>query len=384
MKAINTFIRKKKKFISLLLVLCFLVAIPQVAERYWATSAQDKKEEAEGNLKDVQDEIDDIKDKQNEVQSEIKDVRKKLSNLMSKQDALEKEINATQKEISVTQEELAVAKADAQTQYEAMKIRIKFMYENSSNDNLWTAILESDGIADMLNRVEYISTIYQSDRALTEQYKATVATVEEKEKTLLAKMDELLMKQETFLGQQAEIKAMVASLEGSQEEYAAQLAYAKKQEEEYKKIIKEQEEIIRKQQAANNNSAYPGGKNVSGQTVVNYALQFVGNPYVWGGNSLTKGCDCSGFVHQVYKYFGYNLVRYSLSFLYEGVAVSKSEMKPGDIVVYPRNSEGIGHVAIYMGNGLIVEAQSTKAGITANRSVFYKEPLGIRRVLPNP
>jgi len=118
--------------------------------------------------------------------------------------------------------------------------------------------------------------------------------------------------------------------------------------------------------------------------VVDYAMQFVGNPYVWGGNSLTKGCDCSGFVHQVYKYFGYNLVRYSLSFLYEGVPVSKSDMKPGDIVVYPRNSEGIGHVAIYIGNGKIVEAQSTKAGITCTRSVFYKEPLGIRRVLPNP
>lgn len=384
MKAINTFLIKKKKFISIVLVLCFLVAIPQVADRYWATSAQDKKDEAEGNLKDVQDEINDIKDKQDEVQSEIKDVRKKLSNLMSKQDELEKEINATQKEITTTQEELAVAQADAQTQYEAMKVRIKFMYENGSNDNIWTAIIESNGIVDMLNRVEYISTIYKSDRALTEQYKATVEMVEEKEKTLLAKMDELLMKQETFLGQQAEIKAMVASLEDSQDEYAAKLAYAKKQEEEYKKIIKEQEEIIRQQQAANNKPYYPGGKNVSGQTVVNYALQFVGNPYVWGGNSLTKGCDCSGFVHQVYKYFGYNLVRYSLSFLYEGVAVSKSDMKPGDIVVYPRNSEGIGHVAIYMGNGLIVEAQSTKAGITANRSVFYKEPLGIRRVLSNP
>ena len=150
---INTFIRKNKKFISLVLVLSFLVAVPQLTEHYWATSAQDKKEEAEGNLKDVEDEMDDIKDKQEEIEGELKDVRKKLSNLISKQKELESEINGTQDEIEKTQAELEVAQDDAQRQYEAMKIRIKFMYENSSSDNLWTAIFESDGIADMLNRV---------------------------------------------------------------------------------------------------------------------------------------------------------------------------------------------------------------------------------------
>ncbi|MBQ3558869.1 MAG: C40 family peptidase [Agathobacter sp.] len=384
MKKLNIFFRKHKKLIALFLVATFLVSLPYAAERVYGTSAQDKKEEAEENLKDVEDQMNDIKDKQEEVEGEIKDVRKKLSSLMTKQNELKSEISGTQAEIEQTQAELEVARVDAQEQYEAMKIRIKFMYENSSNDSMWTAIFESDGIADMLNRVEYISTIYKSDRELTEQYKATVAQIEEKEELLLVKMDELLMKQETFLGQQMEIESMIASLEDAQNEFASQLASAKKQAEAYKKTIKEQEEIIRQQQAGNSNSSYPGGKNVSGETVVNYALQFVGNPYVWGGNSLTKGCDCSGFVHQVYKYFGYKLVRYSLSFLYEGVPVSKDEMKPGDIVVYPRNSEGIGHVAIYIGNGKIVEAQSTKAGITSNRPVFYKEPLGIRRVLPNP
>ena len=391
MKKMNYFFRKHKKFISLVLVLSFLVAVPYAAERYFATSAQDKKEEAEGNLKDVEDEMNDIEDKQDEVADELKDVRKKLSNLINKQKELESQINGTQDEIKKTQEELEIAKAEAQEQYEAMKIRIKFMYENSSDDNLWTAILESDGIIDMLNRVEYISTIYKADRDLTERYQQTVAIVEEKEQQLFVKMDELLMKQETFLGQQLEIEQMVASLEDAQNEYKAQLAAAKKKADAYKKTIKEQEEIIRKQEEekrkqeeANKKPVYSGGKNVTGQMVVDYAMQFVGNPYVWGGNSLTNGCDCSGFVHQVYKYFGYNLVRYSLSFLYEGVPVSKDEMKPGDIVVYGRNSEGIGHVAIYIGNGKIVEAQSTKAGITCTRSVFYKEPLGIRRILPNP
>ena len=357
-----------------------------MADQYYATSAQDKKEEAEGNLKDIEDEMDDIKDKQDEVEDELKDVRKKLSNLISKQDELESEINATQAEIEQTQAELAVAQENAQTQYEAMKIRIKFMYENSSNDNLWTAIFESDGIVDMLNRVEYISTIYESDRELTEQYKATVAEVEEKEQQLFVKMDELLMKQETFLGQQLEIEEMVASLEDAQNEYATQLADAKKRADAYKKTIAEQEEIIRKEQEeANKKPSYSGGKDVTGEMVVSYARQFVGNPYVWGGNSLTNGCDCSGFVHEVYEYFGYNLVRYSLSFLYEGVAVDIDDIKPGDIVVYAKNSEGIAHVAIYAGDGKIVEAQSSKAGITDNRPLKNnRKILGVRRVLPNP
>lgn len=120
--------------------------------------------------------------------------------------------------------------------------------------------------------------------------------------------------------------------------------------------------------------------NVSGQDIVNYALQFVGNPYVWGGNNLETGVDCSGFVNQVYKHFGINTVRYSLSFAYEGQAVSADCMQPGDVIVYsPKN--GIGHVGIYIGNGCIVEAQSTAAGITSNRAWNCRDVIAIRRLI---
>ena len=115
--------------------------------------------------------------------------------------------------------------------------------------------------------------------------------------------------------------------------------------------------------------------SVSGEELVNYALQFVGNPYVWGGNSLTNGVDCSGFVHEIYEHFGFDLPRYSQSFKTVGQPVSLQNIKAGDIVVYP------GHVAIYIGNGCIVEAQSTKAGITSNRSVQCHTITAIRRVL---
>ena len=98
-------------------------------------------------------------------------------------------------------------------------------------------------------------------------------------------------------------------------------------------------------------------------------------PYKWGGNSLTNGCDCSGFVHLVYAHFGYSMPRYSQSFKSVGKAVSRNNIKPGDIVVYP------GHVAIYAGGGRIVEAQSSRAGITNTRSVDCHTITAIRRVL---
>lgn len=124
-----------------------------------------------------------------------------------------------------------------------------------------------------------------------------------------------------------------------------------------------------------------GGKNpsastgIAGKSVVEYAMQFVGNPYVWGGNSLTNGVDCSGFVHEIYAHFGISTPRYSQAFKSAGQAVSFDNIQQGDVVVYP------GHVAIYAGDGIIVEAQSTKAGITANRSVQCHTILAIRRLV---
>lgn len=384
MRKINITIRKHKNLIALFLVATFLISIPYVSYPMYGKSATDKKNEAQQNLNKVEDQMNNIKDKQDQVNAELKDVKKQLSQLMSKQNELESDIKETENALNKTQEELAVAKKEADEQYEAMKLRIQYMYENSSNDSIWTAILEADGIADMLNRVEYVSTIYESDRALTEQYKETIVQVQEQQTKLSNTRDELLAKQEVFLGQQLEIEEMVDSLQDTKNEYASQLATAKKQAEAYKKTIKEQEEIIRREQAANQSPSY-NGKNVSGEVLVAYGRQFLGNPYVWGGNSLTNGCDCSGFVHLVYKHFGYNLVRYSLSFLNEGTPVSIENIKVGDIVVYAKSAAGIGHVAIYAGNGKIIEAQSGKAGITDNRPLQHgRKILGIRRVLPNP
>lgn len=117
--------------------------------------------------------------------------------------------------------------------------------------------------------------------------------------------------------------------------------------------------------------------NVTGSRVVKYANKFVGNPYKWGGNSLTNGCDCSGFVVQVYKKFDVDLskTRNSTALRTVGKKVNINKVKKGDIVCYNH------HVAIYAGGGKIVEAQSAKAGITNTRGLRKNKVITVRRLL---
>lgn len=113
----------------------------------------------------------------------------------------------------------------------------------------------------------------------------------------------------------------------------------------------------------------------SGSSVVNYATQFVGNPYVWGGTSLTNGADCSGFVQSVYSNFGVSLPRTSYEQQNVGREVSYSDAQPGDLICYG------GHVAIYMGNGKIVHASNSRDGIKVSDNAAYRTILSVRRLV---
>lgn len=374
--------------------------------------AEKKKSQAEQDLKDKKNEINGLKDQQQITADDIKNKSAKLDEILAAQKKLQKDITSKQAEIEQNQKDLAAAQEKQQEQYDAMKKRIQFMYENSAEDNIWTAIIESNGITDMLNRIEYVSDVYDSDRALMDSYQAAVEQVKEIGTKLDKDMNELTAMQDDYEKQQADVEAAIVALENQKEQYASQIAQAQQQAENYQNIITAQGKIIQEQEAAaaaaaaaaaraNSSSSSPsydgggagkggsiasdyaagGGKNpgastgVSGSSVVSYAMQFVGNPYVWAGNSLTNGVDCSGFVHEVYAHFGISTPRYSQAFKSVGQAVSFDNIQPGDVVVYP------GHVAIYAGGGVIVEAQSTKAGITANRSVQCHTILAIRRLV---
>ena len=112
-----------------------------------------------------------------------------------------------------------------------------------------------------------------------------------------------------------------------------------------------------------------------GQSVVNYAKRFLGNPYRWGGTSLTRGADCSGYVMSVYRHFGKSLPHSSYAQRKVGRRVgSLSKAKPGDIICYS------GHVAIYMGNNRVIHASNRKDGIKITKGAAYRSIVTIRRI----
>ena len=112
----------------------------------------------------------------------------------------------------------------------------------------------------------------------------------------------------------------------------------------------------------------------NGQAIVDYACQFIGNPYVWGGTSLTDGADCSGFVQSVFAHFGISLPRTTYDQINAGVEVSYDQAMPGDLICYD------GHVAMYIGGGLIVHASTQRTGIKVSNA-NYRPILAVRRVV---
>lgn len=195
--------------------------------------------------------------------------------------------------------------------------------------------------------------------------------------------------------EEAERQAAAAAAEAArkareEEERKAAEAARKTQEEAAKAVARQQTQNAQQAQQKNDKvqgssqgqSSSSFGSNTTakpqtvsnGQAVVNYAAQFVGNPYVYGGSSLTNGADCSGFVMSVYQAFGISLPHSSSALRSVGYGVSLDAIQPGDIVCYS------GHVGIYAGNNTLLHASSPSTGIKYTSPVTYREILAIRRI----
>lgn len=184
--------------------------------------------------------------------------------------------------------------------------------------------------------------------------------------------------------EEAERQAAARAAEEARKAREVEAARAAAEQEAARKAAEKQE--VKKSGAGSSSGGSAGSGSGSsagqsaqtassnGQEVVDYARQFLGNPYVYGGNSLTNGTDCSGFVKGVYAAFGINLPRTSSEQRSVGYAVSLSEIQPGDIVCYS------GHVGIYAGNNTLIHASNEKTGITLTSPVTYRSVLAVRRI----
>lgn len=156
----------------------------------------------------------------------------------------------------------------------------------------------------------------------------------------------------------------------------------RKRLEEEKRKEEERKAAEEKKQSSTSTSGGGGSSGSAlGIEIANYAQKFVGNRYVWGGTSLTKGADCSGFVYTIYKQFGYNIPRVSRDQAKSaGRKVDISERQPGDLIFYRDNKGVVNHVALYIGDDKIVHAASSKQGIIISK-YNYRKVYCIRRVI---
>ncbi len=334
--------------------------------------------------------VSEIEAEQDSLQNEIDALDADLYSLVSQIAEIESAIADTEAEIESTQAALADATAAREAQYASMKLRIKYMYE-TDEPSIFEMLIASGSISQFLNRLEYANSVHKYDRDKLDQFIATQAEISELADALEQEKISLESSKKELASQETALEAMVVEKRDEMDDLDAELKEAKEIAAREAALRAAREAAARAAAGGTsgtvktagsgynvNGDLNPGYKTgTSGSSVVSYANQFVGNRYVWGGNSLTDGCDCSGFVQGVLANFGisYGSRMTSGSFRGVGSEVSYNHMQPGDIVCYP------GHVAIYAGGGQIVEAQSTATGITNYRSVDCHSIITIRRVL---
>ena len=462
--------RKKILTVTLAIMMCVTPAASVYADR--ESDLRDDQAWNAQQMNNMYARMDELYSQKQQLAAEINSLDTDLVNVMVSIQTLNNDIETKKTDIKKIKSDLKKAKKQKEKQYEAMKKRIQYLYENGGTGAAWfQMMMNADDLSDMLNKAEYTQQMYEYDRENLEKYSNTVREVKKlKEQYQQEKADLEGMKQEQE-AEQANLQAAIDSKRASSADCDNEIAYAQQMANDYAAIIAQQQaeieqivaekiaaeeaaraeaERIAAEQAAaeaaeseqgyteddeneenygedynedddssdyngdyssetseageagdsgyagedygnseeSDDSGYAGSETTTdtaastttssgsgGSSVVDYAKQFVGNPYVWGGTSLTSGVDCSGFVQSVYSNFGVSLPRTSYEQQNAGREVSYSEAQPGDLICYG------GHVAIYMGNGKIVHASNSRDGIKVSDNAAYRTILSVRRLV---
>ena len=340
-------------------------------------------------LSGINDSIAGLEDEQDILEEEISDLDAELLNTLAEIGVLEENIAVKEADIATTESLYEEAQEREDAQYAAMVSQIRFMYETGETDYL-TTIFSASSFSEILNNASYIEAVYSYDQKLLDEYEATRVQVKELWDQLEAEKKDLLADKQSMEEQKVHLDTLLAEKKKQSADYDAQIAKAKQEAKALSaKIKQEQADLKKLQDAQKKSNAANGNYSVStnvaeiinnakgselGKQIARYGCQFIGNPYVAGGTSLTKGADCSGFTYRIYSDFGYSIPRTSYQQRSAGKEVSYDNAQPGDLICYD------GHVGLYIGGGYIVHASSAKTGIKVSKAT-YRTILSVRRII---
>ena len=428
---------RQRKAILILAVLVLAVQAPLPGRASPVTRAEQERRRAEEEKSRAESEAQQLEEKLGQSRQKEQALEEELVRLLALKDILESDMEELKTQIQGADRDYRQAEEKRQRQYDILKKRIQFLYEEGDITYL-DILLKAKNIGDVVSQTEYFRQLYEYDQEIIQRYEKLKQEAAGKKELLEEKQSQLEVMEEENESQQKELEGFIAARQKESSSFALELEAAQaraaqaagevirkteeirilraRQEEE--RIRQEKERIRQEQESAGREPGSAGQASVAagrepgaagwepgaagrepggagresggagtaggrpvksiggtefGRNVADYALQFVGNPYVYGGTSLTGGTDCSGYTQSVYRHFGVSIPRTSGEQAGFGREIPYEEMEPGDLVCYS------GHVAMYIGGGRIVHASSRKEGIKVSNDPAYRTIVSIRR-----